>query len=129
MLELPLASAPTVRSSCGPTTPAPATRAWRLGGDRRLARRRAEGAVRRRVAHNQQSGRGHRPSRGPAIAAGGQPRLHHSPLMLDSMTRRIAGWTRKGWKSAAGAPVKNHDLPRAVDAELAVAAAVDTAAA
>jgi ribonuclease HI len=41
-----------------------------------------------------------------------------SRLMLDSMTRWISGWKRKGWKTAAGAPVKNQDLVRALDAEL-----------
>jgi ribonuclease HI len=42
-----------------------------------------------------------------------------SRLMLDSMTKWIAGWRRKGWKTAAGEPVKNQDLVRALDAELA----------
>lgn len=42
-----------------------------------------------------------------------------SRLMLDSMTRWIAGWKRKGWKTAGGDPVKNQDLVRALDAELA----------
>ena len=42
-----------------------------------------------------------------------------SRLMLDSMTKWIAGWKRKGWKTAAGDPVKNQDLVRALDAELA----------
>jgi ribonuclease HI len=42
-----------------------------------------------------------------------------SRLMLDSMTKWIAGWKRKGWKTAAGEPVKNQDLVRALDAELA----------
>ena len=42
-----------------------------------------------------------------------------SKLMLDSMTRYIFGWKRKGWKTAAGAPVKNQDLIRALDDELA----------
>ena len=39
--------------------------------------------------------------------------------MLDSMTKWIAGWKRKGWKTAGGEPVKNQDLVRALDAELA----------
>jgi ribonuclease HI len=47
-----------------------------------------------------------------------------SRLMLDSMTKWIAGWKRKGWKTAAGGPVKNQDLVRALDAELARHAAV-----
>jgi ribonuclease HI len=42
-----------------------------------------------------------------------------SRLMLDSMTRWIAGWKRKGWRTAAGDPVKNQDLLRALDAEIA----------
>ena len=42
-----------------------------------------------------------------------------SRLMLDSMTKWIAGWKRKGWKTAAGDPVKNQDLVRALEAELA----------
>ena len=33
-----------------------------------------------------------------------------SRLMLDSMTKWIAGWKRKGWKTAGGEPVKNQDL-------------------
>ena len=42
-----------------------------------------------------------------------------SRLMLDSMTKWIAGWKRKGWKTAGGEPVKNQDLVQALDAELA----------
>src|SRR3954447_19846658 len=42
-----------------------------------------------------------------------------SRLMLDSMTKWIAGWKRKGWKTAGGQPVKNQDLVRALDAEMA----------
>jgi ribonuclease HI len=42
-----------------------------------------------------------------------------SRLMLDSMTKWIHGWKRKGWKTAGGAPVKNQDLVRALDAEIA----------
>jgi ribonuclease HI len=42
-----------------------------------------------------------------------------SRLMLDSMTKWIAGWKRKGWKTASGDPVKNQDLVKALDAELA----------
>jgi len=41
-----------------------------------------------------------------------------SRLMLDSMTRWIAGWKRKGWRTAGGDPVKNQDLVRALDAEI-----------
>jgi ribonuclease HI len=42
-----------------------------------------------------------------------------SKLMLDSMTKWISGWKRKGWKTAAGDPVKNQDLVKALDAEIA----------
>jgi ribonuclease HI len=42
-----------------------------------------------------------------------------SRLLLDSMTKWIHGWKRKGWRTAAGAPVKNQDLVRALDAEIA----------
>ena len=42
-----------------------------------------------------------------------------SRLMIDSMTTWLAGWKRKGWKTASGDPVKNQDLVRALDAELA----------
>jgi ribonuclease HI len=42
-----------------------------------------------------------------------------SRLMLDSMTKWILGWKRKGWRTAAGAPVKNQDLVLALDAEVA----------
>jgi ribonuclease HI len=41
-----------------------------------------------------------------------------SRLMLDSMTKWIAGWKRKGWKTASGDPVKNQDLLLALDAEI-----------
>src|SRR3954471_23831841 len=47
-----------------------------------------------------------------------------SRLMLDSMTKWIAGWKRKGWKTAGGDPVKNQDLVRALDAEIARHASV-----
>jgi ribonuclease HI len=42
-----------------------------------------------------------------------------STLMLDSMTKWIHGWRRKGWRTAAGQPVKNQDLVEALDAEIA----------
>jgi ribonuclease HI len=42
-----------------------------------------------------------------------------SQLMLNSMTTWIAGWKRKGWKTAGGQPVKNQDLVKALDAEIA----------
>src|SRR4051812_47199505 len=42
-----------------------------------------------------------------------------SRLMLDSMTKWIHGWKRKGWKTAGGDPVKNQDLVKALEAEIA----------
>jgi ribonuclease HI len=47
-----------------------------------------------------------------------------SRLMLDSMTKWIAGWKRRGWRTAAGDPVKNQDLVMALEAEMARHAAV-----
>lgn len=47
-----------------------------------------------------------------------------SRLMLDSMTKWIHGWKRKGWKTAGGDPVKNQDLVVALDAEMARMGAV-----
>jgi ribonuclease HI len=41
-----------------------------------------------------------------------------SRLMLDSMTKWIHGWRRRGWKTAAGEPVKNRDLVEALAAEI-----------
>ncbi|MDP9386019.1 MAG: ribonuclease HI [Actinomycetota bacterium] len=40
-----------------------------------------------------------------------------SRLMIDSMTKWLDGWRRKGWKTAGGSPVKNRDLIEALDAE------------
>src|SRR4051794_10445083 len=42
-----------------------------------------------------------------------------SRLMLDSMTKWLAGWKRRNWRTAGGEPVKNQDLVRALDAEIA----------
>ena len=47
-----------------------------------------------------------------------------SRLMLDSMTKWIAGWKRRGWRTAGGDPVKNQDLVRALEAEIGRHAAV-----
>ena len=41
-----------------------------------------------------------------------------SRLMLDSMTKWIAGWKRRGWRTAGGDPVKNRDLVEALEAEI-----------
>jgi ribonuclease HI len=42
-----------------------------------------------------------------------------SRLMLDSMTRWLPGWKRKGWRTSGGDPVKNRDLVEALEAEIA----------
>ena len=42
-----------------------------------------------------------------------------SRLMLDSMTKWIHGWKRKGFRTASCDPVKNQDLVTALDAEIA----------
>ena len=42
-----------------------------------------------------------------------------STLMLDSMTKWIHGWMKRGWKTAGGDPVKNQDLVKALHAEIA----------
>src|SRR3954451_23729132 len=47
-----------------------------------------------------------------------------SQLMLNSMTKWLAGRRRRGWKPAAGQPVKNQDLLTALDAEVNRHAAV-----
>jgi ribonuclease HI len=41
-----------------------------------------------------------------------------SRLMLDSMTKWIVGWKKKGWKTAGGDPVKNQDLVMALEEEI-----------
>jgi ribonuclease HI len=41
-----------------------------------------------------------------------------SRLMLDSMTKWITGWKRRGWRTAGGDPVKNQDLVQALEAEI-----------
>jgi ribonuclease HI len=41
-----------------------------------------------------------------------------SRLMLDSMTKWIVGWKKKGWKTASGDPVKNQDLVMALEEEI-----------
>ena len=42
-----------------------------------------------------------------------------STLLLDSMTKWIHGWKKKGWKTASGQPVKNQDLVMALEEEIA----------
>lgn len=41
-----------------------------------------------------------------------------SQLLLNSMTAWIAGWKRRGWKTASGDPVKNRDLVVALEQEI-----------
>ncbi len=54
-----------------------------------------------------------------AIPAGSQVCIvTDSRLMIDSMTKWLPGWKRKGWKTAGGQPVKNQDLVRALEAEI-----------
>ena len=40
-----------------------------------------------------------------------------SKYVLQGMTEWLAGWRKKGWKTAAGKPVKNVDLWQSLDAE------------
>jgi ribonuclease HI len=42
-----------------------------------------------------------------------------STYVLDGITSWILGWKRRGWTTAAGEPVKNEDLWRALDAAVA----------
>lgn len=43
-------------------------------------------------------------------------RLHtDSKYVIDGITSWIAGWQRRGWKTADGKPVKNEDLWRKLD--------------
>jgi ribonuclease HI len=42
-----------------------------------------------------------------------------STLLLDSMTKWIHGWKKKGWKTSSGDPVKNQDLVMALEEEIA----------
>lgn len=47
-------------------------------------------------------------------------RLHvDSTYVMHGITRWLAGWQRNGWRTASKQPVKNEDLWRALDAELA----------
>ena len=41
-----------------------------------------------------------------------------SQLLVNSMTTWLAGWKRKGWKTASGSAVKNQDLVQALDEEV-----------
>jgi ribonuclease HI len=42
-----------------------------------------------------------------------------STLLLDSMTKWVHGWKKKGWKTSSGDPVKNQDLVMALEEEIA----------
>ena len=42
-----------------------------------------------------------------------------SRYVMDGASKWIVGWKKKGWKTADKKPVKNEDLWRALDAELA----------
>lgn len=42
-----------------------------------------------------------------------------SQYVMNGITRWIEGWKRNGWRTASKAPVKNEDLWRALDAEVA----------
>ena len=47
------------------------------------------------------------------------PLRERNELLLDSMTKWVHGWKKKGWKTAAGQPVKNQDLVMALEEEIA----------
>ena len=47
-----------------------------------------------------------------------------SRYLHDGMTSWIAGWRRKGWRTAAGEPVRNRDIWLALEAEVARHASV-----
>jgi len=42
--------------------------------------------------------------------------LSDSRYVVDSLSKWIHGWRRKGWKTASGGPVLNRDLIEALDA-------------
>ncbi|MCW3016816.1 MAG: Ribonuclease [Solirubrobacterales bacterium] len=42
-----------------------------------------------------------------------------SRYLLDGMTSWMAGWKKRGWKTAGGAPVKNREIWEALEAEVA----------
>ncbi len=55
-----------------------------------------------------------------ALKAPSRVTLHtDSTYVKDGLTKWLPGWTRKGWKTAAGKPVKNQDLWQALDAACA----------
>lgn len=42
-----------------------------------------------------------------------------SRYLLDGMTSWLAGWKKRGWKTAGGQPVKNREIWEALEAEVA----------
>ena len=44
--------------------------------------------------------------------------LCDSQYVINSITKWMPGWKKKGWKTAGGQPVKNQDLVRALEAEI-----------
>ena len=45
-----------------------------------------------------------------------------SKYVIDSVTRWMPGWKRKGWRKADGKPVLNRDILEALDTEIRAAA-------
>ncbi|MBW3563692.1 MAG: ribonuclease HI [Acidobacteria bacterium] len=43
-----------------------------------------------------------------------------SRYVMDGMTKWLAGWRRRGWKTASKAPVKNQDLWESLDREISL---------
>ncbi len=41
--------------------------------------------------------------------------ISDSRYVIDALSKWIAGWRRKGWRTAAGGPVSNRDLIEAID--------------
>lgn len=41
-----------------------------------------------------------------------------SQYVIDCLTKWISGWRRRGWKTAAGAAVKNREIIEAIDARM-----------
>ena len=55
-----------------------------------------------------------------ALKKGGPVTIHtDSRYVMDGASKWILGWKKKGWKTADKKPVKNEDLWRALDAEMA----------
>lgn len=55
-----------------------------------------------------------------ALKKGGLVTIHtDSRYVMDGASKWLKGWKAKGWKTAGKTPVKNEDLWRALDAEMA----------